>query len=73
MHLSNVYFNYPRYAIVYHTAPDSSEVEFVKLKFFKSEKKAWQWFNQHHSMDEFIQPEVVKVSGLNYLNLERPS
>jgi hypothetical protein len=72
MHLSSVYRNYPRYAMVYHTRPGSDEVEFVRCKFFKSKKAAWKWFNRKFKLPlkEFIQPEAVEVTGLSSLTVE---
>jgi hypothetical protein len=61
--------NHKRYAVVYHTHHDSDIVEFVRLKFFKSEKAAFKWFNRKFKYNDFILPEIVKVHGFNNLKL----
>jgi hypothetical protein len=69
MKLSPVYVNLKLYALVYHTGPGSQEVELITNRFFKSEKKAWKWFHRKHQLVEFIEPEVVPVTGFNQLLL----
>lgn len=71
MRLSNVYTNVIRYAIVYHTQADSEEVEFVREKFFKSEKAAWKWFERKFRYKDFTQLEIVKVVGFNELGIQK--
>jgi hypothetical protein len=65
MRLSNVYIRLAVYAVVYHTQPNSEEVEFVRPKIFSSAKKAKDWFDRKFRYEDFIQPEVVELSNLN--------
>jgi hypothetical protein len=69
MRLSNVYSGMQLWAMVYHTQPGSSEVELVAPRFFKSEKKAWRWFNRKYIIASFVEPEAVMVTGFSFLTL----
>src|ERR1035441_10860372 len=72
MRLSNVYSGMQLWAMVYHTQPGSSEVELVAPRFFKSEKKAWRWFNRKYIIASFVEPEAVidrKSTRLNSSHL----
>jgi len=71
MLLSGIYGNLVMYGLVYHTREDSSTVEFINERFFSSKKEAWAWFNDQFSLDHFIQPEVVEVSGFDRLSIRK--
>lgn len=70
MRLSNAYSGMQLWAMVYHTQPGSEIVELVAPRFFKSEKKAWKWFNRKYIPESFVEPEAVRVSGFSLLGLE---
>ena len=70
MYLSGIYLNRIRWAMVYHTQPDSESVEFVRDRTFKSRAAAWKWFHRKFKVEHFIQPEAVKVSGFAVLKVE---
>lgn len=70
MHLSPVYTHRYKWVLVYHTQPDSEEVEIIGSKdfdatgkepFFNTEKEAWDWFHANYRIHHFIQPEAVRV------------
>jgi hypothetical protein len=76
--LSNAYCYIKKYAVVYSTGnttdlndglPAVEEVEFVAEKFFKSEKKAWKWFNKKFIPASFVNPRVVEVVGFQNLKI----
>jgi hypothetical protein len=71
LHLSPVYAGVGQgfWMMVYHTQADSSEVELVTNKLFKSKKKALKWFARKHRHGDFIQPEAVQVWGFDRLSL----
>lgn len=64
MHLPTwLYSNRFKWIMVYHTAPDSEEVEmFNGEKFFDSEKEAWDWFHANYRIHHYVQPEAVKIN-----------
>ncbi len=71
MHLSSVYSGRHKWVMVYHTSPDSEEVELVgsstigcgtgKEPIFNTEKEAWDWFHANYRIHHFIQPEAVRI------------
>ena len=63
----------PLYAIVYHTFENSDEVELVVNRFFKSEHKAWKWFNERYFDLDRNDVEVVQVNNFGTLTFEKPS
>jgi hypothetical protein len=70
MFIANLYANKSYWAMVYHTQPNSEEVEFVgvnSMKFFTSKKKAWKWFMRKHQLSDFIQPEAIEVKLNNLI------
>lgn len=69
MRLSNAYATSIHWAMVYHTQPDSEEVEFIVNKFFNSKREALDWFNRKRKAKHFIQPEAVKITNLFSLHL----
>lgn len=70
MKLSGVYDCITLYALVYHTQPGSKVVELITHRFFNSEKKAWKWFHRKRQVSQYIEPEVVPVTGFGKLELE---
>ena len=79
MHLSSVYSGRFKWIMVYHTQPDSDEVEMIgssvfgetgKEPIFNTEKEAWDWFHIHYRIHHFIQPEAVRVH-MGSLSLSR--
>jgi len=70
MKLSADYNKVTRYALVYHVQAGSDIVELITEKFFKSEKKAWKWFHRKHQLAEFLEPEVVAVTGFHLLQFQ---
>jgi hypothetical protein len=74
MKLSTNYKAIPLYAIVYHTSDDHpDEVGLVANRFFKSEHKAWRWFNKNRYEDGYKQVEVVQVTNFGTLTFEKPA
>lgn len=72
MRLSKAYVAKHLYAVVYHIADNSDEVELVANRFFKTEQKAWWWFNKNFHDDDFNQVEVVQVTNFDTLTFENP-
>ena len=80
MHLSSVYRNRFKWVMVYHTAPDSEEVELIGSSsmnigtgnepIFNTEKEAWDWFHANYRIHNFIQPEAVRIH-MGSLSLSR--
>lgn len=61
MHLSSIYTKWFKWGVVYHTQPDSEEVEMVSEGvLFDTEKEAWDWFHANYRIHHFIQPEAVR-------------
>jgi hypothetical protein len=71
MKLSGAYDGMVVYAMVYHTQPGSEQVEFVSPRFFRTEKKAWKWFNKKFIPESFVEPECVEVSSLSFLSVSK--
>lgn len=67
MQLSDAYKNVELYAIVYHTGLGPDVVELVASRFFKSKKKAWNWFEKKYKYSDFLEPECVLFTGFNHL------
>jgi len=58
--------------MVYHTQPNSSEVEFVGIKgakFFKTKEKAERWFEKNYRHQDYIEAEAVEFTGFSSLKL----
>ena len=63
LHLSSIYNSgLMVYGIVYHTQPNSDEVEFVANKFFPTAGQASKWFHKKHKAKHFVQPEIVELN-----------
>lgn len=69
IHLCSVDANRILWAMVSHTHSQSSEVELITTRFFKSKKKALKWFARKRVATDFIEPEAVEVSHLGRLTL----
>ncbi len=69
MYLSQIYSK-EFWMLVYHTQPNSPEVELITNKFFDTREAATKWFYKNKKVKSYISPEVVKCIGLRQLELD---
>jgi hypothetical protein len=61
------------YAVVYCTGRDPetpNEIAFVKYKFFRTQKKAWNWFVSNYRVNQYNHPHTITVEGFDRLTFE---
>jgi hypothetical protein len=57
-----------KWVLVYHTG-HGNEVELITDRFFATKEKALKWFKRKTKISLWTRPEVIKVSGFNFLHL----